>query len=530
VGCPRHDPLLQRLLLEGATCLTGEEIDGLLEMDTCEACLRIIAATSGVSVGALHAHGGHLTAEERVSHVQQILATDWDSVELPPPSPHHISPRDQVSPRGSVPGVHSRGTLTATVPGQGVRRLKHLASQGYSTDRLAAEAISEARNARQRGRVLQTWGVLEYALPLVREAALLHRERELLIQWLHIGLQDRRSSILSLVMQQISESALPDSEKQAMTLLITAYQSTDEVQAPDPSALGRLQALRFENNELEYLRIGVLAAVASRLERGWAEGLAEAIRAFRVLPESDYTTFAIDQVLGMIAHRRGDLQEALQHRIQASLTAPDRISKLNTKLAAAATAMAIPDLEVATDFAQTALIHAEQAHLIFYQIQAERTLRTIAYQRGENCEPNEDLVALARIVAVPREAAFVGFTEAVFAWRRKQWGPAHRWARCASTSVRSGSLRPLAQSLALVCAPERSVEEALLIAADAIAHTPSSVCIQVLGLLSAGYPSHASEWLVTAQDRAGEVADHDTRRDVLSINESLALLRAAAQG
>ncbi|MEZ4302807.1 MAG: serine/threonine-protein kinase [Polyangiaceae bacterium] len=356
-------------------------------------------------------------------------------------------------------------------------------------------------------------------------------EGQLLGLWTRLALSEGTPRALDRVLYELCRVSNPTEDVRGLTQLVRAALAMRT--AAGDRALSLVDEIgAFARPELERWRqqVRVQSARLCSIERE-AAVIDEVERWARAASDTDAEASTADWI-GRLRYRQGLFDEAAEHHARAvagQAWMTERIGALLNRASALLEAFRFDEAALA---AEQARVLAAQCRHAYCEARAEWLRRSATYRRGDSMVVDRELLELVAKTGVLDLEALVCLSEAAIAWQGSDWGGAAALSRRAQeiwtgTGKRWGAL--FARSLALG-ATGTTAAEALELAEEAIRCPVPGAGIQMLGFLARACPEVACPLEPAMISLRSAIPERiwPFRMDVLSAEESLALVRAAS--
>lgn len=356
--------------------------------------------------------------------------------------------------------------------------------------------------------------------------------REFFEAWVEVALAETNSTAIDRVLYELARGAhaAPMGDLEALLRCGLAVR-TDLARAFESTAL----LPPFANRTLERLRwdLHLLASRGGPVERE----LSELEAACRWVSQSDdpRDVAACAGWKGWALYRQGRYLDAADQHVLAAALNPVPQARVSALLAAASALLEAFEIPRCVALAQEAAAIAEQQRLPALEARSSWLLRTARYREGLPLEADVELVELVASMGVGNLHAMVAWCEACFAFRRGEEavavclaGEAARvWAALGREATAN-----MARALALRCGAGALPGEVLALARGATASPMPRLALQTLALLRPLDDCVVQLAAPHVERLAAEVPPgrRSHRADILSIDESLAILRSSVPG
>lgn len=417
--------------------------------------------------------------------------------------------------------AHAR--VAALLPPGAEGRLAHLVAAG-EVEGLAEEAARLARELTDRGHAARAFGVVETALLAVggqggAAAAL----PELLVELARAAVVDGSEAMLEQCRYRMRAYATGDVAAARALQLVTYMLAARH--HPDPTLFVQLGALgAMGDEELEQARQGARFDYVREVDPAGLPALLADLDAWA--GEDGGRRAVVRLYRGRLAYYAERYDEAAALQLEAAeLAGPGRVGR-TARIAAAAAWLEAGQFERAAAVAAQVEAEAVAARLPVAEARAAWVARSVAYRTGRDLEPDLELVAAVEEARLGPNGAQILFTEAAFAWRRRDIDAARRWAGSAAAlwgevSFQAGA--DLAAALAFLCGAAEP-EGGRRLADRLVRARVPGLALQGLGLLAAACPALGVQVAPEVRRLHARVpaARRALRMEVLAPNEALA--------
>ena len=379
----------------------------------------------------------------------------------------------------------------------------------------------------REGKVDRALSVLDEGLAAVRRIGSRGAERTFLVLMLRAALASATSASLDLLLYSLARSHEEFADRRALETI--ARGALAALQGAAERALADLEDVGPPTDpELARCLWAVRVLASSQCDLDRHDQVVQQATAWASSrTEPDVCSAACDW-LGWLRYRQGRYSDAVELHARAAALAEsvDRsaVGFLNAAWAALEAGLH-SEVERLAKRAQALAAGVRHAHL---EARAELMLRSAAYRRGDEIEPDHALVRAVGGLGLDRLHGLVALNEAAVAWRAQRPDEARGLANEASLALRragQGSGGLLADVLGLACGASSATDTVALAEAGARCPLPG-VAVQILALVHRARRLPAS-W----RERGCEIAEtipaeaRSLRREVLSIEEALGWLQ-----
>ena len=414
--------------------------------------------------------------------------------------------------------------IAASLPENEPKRLQHLILAGELADvTRSASKLSDALAS--NGRMLQAWSVLREGLWTAYQTGDRTHVIDLLERLCLYALLASSKRVFALTEYELGR-AYVDSE------LVTPLRRTMRAASfvIDGQAERALDTLPIESPPDRPLAFRNLISVwmfCARLPP--AKDLANHIAHAERLCSEHKSDFGKAPLLGAhawVAYRRFDYRSAAEQHLKAAESTDISASKMVYRSNAAVAYLDAGEFDRAFHLAEEIANWAVPRRIITLMARGEFVLRAVAYRRGEDIEPDPELVAAIEESLAVAFVGMVAINEAAIAWRGGEAQLAHRLAMISYRKYKNRlpGAASLSMTLAMATAPAAPSQEEAGALLKTIIDLPSPAdAVQSCYLLSLAAPALAPGCLQHARRRAEEIPPEkwSYRNEVTSISESV---------
>jgi eukaryotic-like serine/threonine-protein kinase len=464
--------------------------------------------------------------DELASH--EIARRDGERVYL-------SSPLDASAVWGKSELAGARRSLILALPPGSDGRLWHLlADDEASAGATAREALDAAAIAYRAGRIGHAALLLHEglrALATERDAESEALRDETFALWLELAVLDLSPHSADRLLYEIDRA--PPTRVSAQIAQIA--RGIPELSSDPRRALDRFAEISDLAPRFEAHRSAIRMVAARSLE---AEREAEVLAQVEAWARADGrpdTLARLDGWRGRYAYRAGDYEQAAQLHLRAAAHLEHPLDSLAARLHAGAALLEAFELDRAHAVASEAIGALDSVRNAHLEGRAQWILRTCRYRRGEDLEPDVELLDAAALVGVATLEGQIAITEAAFAWRAGKLELARTLALRAERTWRSLALLrefgAVVRSLAIVCGHPGGEPQALELVREVSSCKTMGASIQVAGLLSMAFPALATSLRERADAWSKTVPSEywSTRIDVISVDEARSAIFGASR-
>lgn len=403
-------------------------------------------------------------------------------------------------------------------------RLYHRLMSG-DLARVAEEAVTIGDALYRAGRVGEAHAVASEGLAALRAHDDALDESPLLGLMLRVAMQTATTGAFDGVLYALGRSRGTGAERErferlARAALLTLQGDMTRALALVPPIDDRL------DTEAARVAVAIRMFAARHLEQERRRALVAEVLPLAEARGDEIMLRSIRSEQAWDAYARGDYAEAAAlHRALADV-ARSPAARQTSLLNAASAALEADAFDEAVGLAVEARDLAMDRRHVVSVARAERVLRAAAYRRGDDLEPDTELVDAVGAVGSPALEALVALNEAAVAWRGGRlrdgralaWRAAKQWRR-----VQQQDGEWLCTALAAACGRTLDDEQLARFAQD-LEGCADDVIVAQAAHLAAQVPSSTRErFLALARARAARVAPamHEACKEVLPLSAIL---------